>query len=91
MPPTLNISSTLSLPLELVTSSNAILGKKGSGKTSAAIVVFEEMFAAGVPVVSVDPKGDHYGIRSSSDGKGPGLIEEYGGGIHAAPILFEGR
>lgn len=29
----------------------------------------EEMFAAGVPVVSVDPKGDHYGIRSSADGK----------------------
>lgn len=80
--PTLNISSTLSLPLELVTSSNAILGKKGSGKTSAAIVVFEEMFAAGVPVVSVDPKGDHYGIRSSADGKGPGLPVPVLGGQH---------
>lgn len=82
MPATLHVSDSLTLPLELVTSSNAILGKKGSGKTSAAIVVFEEMFAAGVPVVSVDPKGDHYGIRSSADGKGPGLPVPVLGGQH---------
>jgi len=55
----------LRLPLDLVTESNGILGKKGSGKTSAGVVLYEEMYAAGVPVVAVDPKGDWYGIRAS--------------------------
>lgn len=74
--------SQLSLPLDLVTESNGILGKKGSGKTSAGVVLYEEMFAAGVPVVAVDPKGDWYGIRSSADGKQEGLSVPVFGGRH---------
>lgn len=79
----LNVADGVSLPIELVTESNGILGKKGSGKTSAGIVLLEEMFAAGVPVVSIDPKGDHYGLRSSSDGKSEGLPIPVFGGRHA--------
>jgi hypothetical protein len=74
--------SALDLPLDLITESNGILGKKGSGKTSAGVVLYEEMFAAGVPVVAVDPKGDWYGIRSSADGKNEGLPVPVFGGRH---------
>jgi hypothetical protein len=78
----IHLSDDVALPLDIVTESNAILGKKGSGKTSAAIVLLEEMFRAGVPVVSIDPKGDHYGIRSSADGTAEGLPIPVFGGLH---------
>lgn len=78
----LHISDDLALPVDAVTDTFAVLGKKGSGKTSALIVMLEEFFDAGVPVVSVDPKGDHYGVRSSADGKGPGLPIPVLGGRH---------
>lgn len=78
----LQVANGVVLPVEFVTSSNGVLAKKGAGKTSAAIVLIEEMYAAGVPVVSVDPKGDHYGIRTSADGQKPGLPIPVFGGRH---------
>jgi len=82
MEPTLHVAADMELPLDLITESNGILGKKGSGKTSAGVVLYEEMYAAGVPVVAVDPKGDWYGIRSSADGKHDGLPVPVFGGRH---------
>lgn len=74
----------ISLPTDVVTNSNAILGKKGSGKTSAGIVLLEEVYALGVPVVSIDPKGDHWGVRSGADGTPDGgLPIPVFGGLHA--------
>lgn len=71
------------LPLDLVTESNAILGKKGSGKSTAGLDLFEEIYAVGVPVVSIDPKGDHWGIRSGADGTPDGgLPIPVFGGLH---------
>ena len=71
------------LPLDLVTESNALLGKKGSGKTTAGIVLFEEIYGVGVPAVSIDPKGDHWGVRSGADGTpGGGLPVPVFGGLH---------
>lgn len=85
--PVLHLSDDLELPLSAVTDTFGILGKRGSGKTSAAVVMFEELFAAGVPVVAVDPKGDWYGVRSSADGKGRGLAVYVFGGQHGdAPL-----
>jgi len=55
------------LPLDFITESSAILAKKGAGKTNALIVLLEEAAAAGVPVVSIDPKGDHWGLRAGSE------------------------
>lgn len=81
-PAALTVAAGITLPLDLITESNAVLGKKGSGKTSALIVLLEEMYAAGVPVVSIDPKGDHYGIRSSADGTGDGLPIPVLGGLY---------
>lgn len=78
----LRISPGLSLPLEAVTQTFGILGQRGAGKSNTAVVMAEEMWKAKLPWVAVDPKGDWYGIRSSSDGKGPGLALPVFGGLH---------
>jgi DNA helicase HerA-like ATPase len=70
---TLQISATLSLPLEAVTQTFGILGKRGAGKTNTAVVVAEEMIRAGLPNVIVDPVGVWWGLRSSKDGQRKGL------------------
>lgn len=78
----LHVAEGVDLPLELITSSNGILAKKGAGKTSAAVVLLEEMHQVGVPVIVVDPKGDWYGIRTSASGDRPGLPIPVLGGRH---------
>jgi hypothetical protein len=35
-----------------------VVGMTGSGKTGMALVMLEELVAAGVPVIAIDPKGD---------------------------------
>jgi len=79
---TLHVADGVDLPIDFVTDSNALMGMRGSGKTSGGIVLLEEMFAAGVPVVSIDPKGDHYGIRASADARSEGLPIPVFGGRH---------
>ncbi len=80
---TLRMSAGLSLPIESIVETFAILGKRGSGKTSAAVVMAEEMIGAGHPVVIVDPVGVWWGLRSSKTGKGDGLPVVIFGGDHA--------
>lgn len=71
------------LPLDFITESSAILAKKGAGKTNAAIVLAEEVYQAGAPVVTIDPKGDHWGIRAGADGqRDGGLPFVVLGGLH---------
>ncbi len=78
----LRVSTTLSLPDELVTHTLGILARKRVGKSNAAVVLAEEMYDAGIPWVAVDPKGDWWGVRSSADGNGPGLSVVVFGGEH---------
>ena len=85
----LQISETLGLPIETVTETFAILGRRGSGKTSTAVVIAEEAIGAGVPVVIVDPTGAWWGLRSSADGKSDGLPVVIFGGEHADIALDE--
>ena len=80
---TLRISDALTLPDDAVTETFALLAKRGAGKSNAAVVMAEAMFDAGLPWVAIDPKGDWWGIRSSGDGKGPGLPVLVLGGQHA--------
>lgn len=79
----LKISNDLSLPLEAVTQTFAILAKRGVGKTYTASVMVEEMLKANLHVVVVDPIGVWWGLRSSSDGKKAGLPIVIAGGEHA--------
>lgn len=79
----LQVAPGVVLPLDIITQSTGVLAKKGAGKTNLGVVIVEEAYAAGVPVVVVDPKGDWYGIRSGADGnpKG-GLPIPVFGGLH---------
>jgi hypothetical protein len=74
----LRISPDLALPLEAegggaVTQTFAVIAKRRAGKSYFARRFVEQLARAGQQVVMVDPKGDQWGIRSSADGKGPGL------------------
>ena len=79
---TLVLGRGFKVPVEIVTDTQAILAKKGAGKSNAAKVMAEAMYDAQVPWVAVDPKGDWWGIRSAADGKGPGLPVVVFGGRH---------
>jgi uncharacterized protein len=79
---TLNVSPDLALPLDAVTETFLIFGKKGSGKTATAGVLAEEMIGAGLPVAVLDPMGAWWGLRSSADGEGAGLPVVIIGGEH---------
>jgi uncharacterized protein len=83
----LRISPDLSLPVDAVTGTFGILATKGAGKSNAAVVMAEEMWDAGVPWVAIDPKGDWFGLRSSADGKSPGLAVPVLGGRHGDVAL----
>jgi hypothetical protein len=78
----LKISPSLSLPLQAVTETFAILAVKRAGKSNAAVVMAEEMYDAGVPWVAIDPKGDWWGVRAAGDGQAPGLSVLVFGGLH---------
>jgi hypothetical protein len=81
--PGLRVSPDLALPLDAVTETFLILGKRGAGKTNAAVVMAEEMIAAGLRTCIVDPTGVWWGLRSSADGQSPGLPVIIFGGEHA--------
>jgi len=70
---TLHIGAGLSLPLEAVTQTFGILGKRGVGKTHAASVIAEELLEHELQVVVLDPIGVWHGLRSSADGKSAGF------------------
>jgi hypothetical protein len=78
----IQLATDLQLPLESVTETFAILANRGSGKSVTAHRLVEQMHQAGLPVVVVDVKGDWWGIRSSANGKGPGLPFVIFGGDH---------
>lgn len=84
---TLRISEDLELPDQAVTETFAILAKRGMGKTNTAVVMAEEMIGAGHQVLAVDPTGVWWGLRSSADGRRPGLPVVILGGEHADVAL----
>lgn len=81
--PGLRIAEDLTLPMDLVTWTQAILGKKGKGKTYKGSVQCEEMLEHGQQVVVMDPTGAWWGLRSSADGKDVGYGVTIFGGKHA--------
>lgn len=83
----LNIADNLKLPLEAVTQTFGILGKRGGGKTYTAKVIAEEMIRAGAHVACIDPIGNWWGLRVGRDGKSPGLpITVFGGDYGDVPL-----
>ncbi len=63
---------SVSLPAQFVTEAAAFVGKRGSGKTSAATVLVEQMVRNGYPTLVIDPMGVFWGLRSGKNGKPDG-------------------
>jgi hypothetical protein len=78
----LRISATSALPVEAITSTIAVLGKKGSGKTYTSKKLTEIMLRSGFQVVILDIVGAWWGLKSSADGKQPGFPIPILGGDH---------
>ena len=72
-----------SLPIELVTSTQAILARKRSGKSYTASVQAEELLRHKQQIAAIDPTGAWWGLRSSATGEGPGFPVVVFGGDHA--------
>lgn len=80
----LHISDALVLPGDVITETNAILAKKGVGKTYLLSVLAEEIHAAGGRFVGIDTLGVLWGLRAGADGtKRGGLPVVIFGGQHA--------
>ena len=73
----LNIAPGLSLGLDAVTKTFAILAQRRKGKTYTASVIAEEMVAAGQPWVALDPTGAWWGLRAGADGAKRGGLPVY--------------
>lgn len=85
----LRISNSFTLPLELLTSTQAILARKRSGKSYLASVEAEELLEAKQQIVVIDPTGAWWGLRSNAAGDGPGYPVVVFGGDHAdAPLDY---
>ncbi len=70
-------------PAGVLAQHTSVLGKTGSGKTSTAKLMIEQVVAAGSRVCILDPiKSDWWGLISSADGKRPGLPFVILGGPH---------
>lgn len=78
----LQLSAEFSLPADSVTQTFAILAKRRAGKSNTAVVMAEEMYAAQLPWVAIDPKGDWWGVRAAGSGTEPGLEVIVFGGLH---------
>jgi len=75
--------SAYPLPDDALDSDIAILGRKGGGKTYTAKGIVERLIEKGRRVLVLDPLGVWAGLRTSADGKGPGLAVAIFGGQHA--------
>jgi energy-coupling factor transporter ATP-binding protein EcfA2 len=51
-------TSPVTLPIETLTQHIAFLGGTGSGKTTAALNLIEQLLARGIPAILIDRKGD---------------------------------
>lgn len=85
----LKVSDDLSLPIEAVTQTFAVLAKRGAGKSYLASVMAEEMLAAHQQIVVIDPTSAWRGLRSSADGRSPGYHVVVIGAEHADVPLSE--
>lgn len=88
--PRLRIAKGLSLGLDAVTKTYAILAQRRKGKTYTANVMAEEMVRVGIPWVALDPTGAWWGLRAGKDGGSKGGLPVYVfGGQHGDLPLEE--
>lgn len=77
------------LPPEVQTVTTAILGIRGSGKSTTARVIVEGLVKQHRQVAIIDPTDVWHGLTSSADGRKPGLPVIVAGGAHGHVPLTE--
>lgn len=84
----MNLADGLELDADYIAGrSIGLLGKRGAGKSATCRVIAEELHAAHVQEVLIDPMGVFWGLRSSADGRREGLpIPVFGGRHGDAPL-----
>ncbi len=86
----LKISKEISLPIDVVTQTLSMIGRKGAGKTYLATMVAEQMLDAHAQVIVLDPIGNWWGLRVNADGKTKGKEIFVIGGDHGdVPLVPE--
>jgi uncharacterized protein len=85
----LHVGTDTRWPLDAVTETFAIVGKRGSGKTSVAVVLAEEMLAIGQRILVVDPTGVWWGLGRDASGRRAGNRISVVGGDHGDEPLYE--
>lgn len=78
----LKVGKGFSLSSDVVTQASAILGIRGSGKSTTARTMVEQAMRVNQRVVIIDPTDVWWGMKSSRDGKKPGLPIVVLGGEH---------
>lgn len=78
------------VPLDVQTQTIAVLGIRGSGKTTTGAVIVEELLERGRQVVIIDPTDVWWGLRSSASGKSAGHPVVIVGGPHGLLPLDTG-
>jgi hypothetical protein len=81
--------SKAAVPLEIMSTHLAIVGRTGSGKTYAAKGLVERLLEANRRVIVLDPTGAWWGLRSMADDT-PGFPIAVIGGEHGDVPLAEG-
>lgn len=79
----LELARGLALPVDLATETIFVCGKRGSGKTSTAVRLAEQLWHAKVPFVALDPVDVWWGLKASRSGRSGGLGVYVFGGSHA--------
>ncbi len=70
------------LPVDAVTQTFGLIGKRGAGKTYGAMKLAEGMLALGAQIIALDPVGKWWSLRVGADGKSPGFEIPVFGGHH---------
>lgn len=78
----LEIAKDFQIPIDALTETFCLVGKRGVGKTHTSVVLVEEFLAQELPVCIIDVLGVWWGLRSSRDGKSEGYEVFIFGGEH---------
>jgi len=82
----LRLSADLSLPLDAVTQTFLVVGKRGSGKSNTAARFVEQLHRARLPFVVLDPVDTWWGLKAGLDGRRGLDVYVFGGRKQDLPL-----